>query len=109
MQRIFFVIVLFFCVTTLFAQKTVVKGRVYDSIIQNGLAYTTVSLVRAGDSTLVSFARADSSGFFQLNAIEKGKYLVSTSYVGYIPVWKTIEVSGASVQNIGDGGSYRGV
>jgi len=86
----------------LFAQKTVVKGRVYDSIIQNGLAYTTVSLVRAGDSTLVSFARADSSGFFQLNAIEKGKYLVSTSYVGYIPVWKTIEVSGASVQNIGD-------
>ena len=86
----------------MFAQKTVVKGRVYDSIIQNGLAYTTVSLVRAGDSTLVSFARADSSGFFQLNAIEKGKYLVSTSYVGYIPVWKTIEVSGASVQNIGD-------
>ena len=86
----------------MFAQKTVVKGRVFDSIIQNGLAYTTVSLVRAGDSTLVSFARADSSGFFQLNAIEKGKYLVSTSYVGYIPVWKTIEVSGASVQNIGD-------
>jgi hypothetical protein len=39
---------------------------------------------------------------FELNAVEKGKYLVSASYVGYVPVWKAIEVSGASIQNIGD-------
>jgi hypothetical protein len=40
-----------------FAQKTAVEGRVYDSTIQKGLAYTTVSLVRARDSALVTFAR----------------------------------------------------
>ncbi|HEX5155559.1 MAG TPA: outer membrane beta-barrel protein [Parafilimonas sp.] len=102
MQRMFFVIVLFFSASISFAQKTVIRGRIYDSIIQKGLAYTTVSLVHAGDSTLVSFARADSSGFFDLNAVEKGKYLLSASYVGYVPVWKTIEVNGASIQNIGD-------
>jgi len=102
MQRMLFVIILSFSALISFAQKTVIRGRVFDSIIQQGLAYTTVSLVRAGDSTLISFGRADASGFFELNAVEKGKYLVSASYVGYVPVWEAIEVTGASIQNIGD-------
>ena len=102
MQKILVAVILIFSAHITIAQRTVVKGRVYDSVIQKGLAYTTVSLVRAGDSTLISFGRADSSGVFELNAVEKGKYLVSASYVGYVPVWKTIEVSGASIQNIGD-------
>lgn len=86
-----------------YAQRTAVKGRIVDSTQQRGLAYATVSLVQEKDSTLVTFARADSSGYFMFPGIEKGHYLLSTSYVGYLPVWKKLEVvAGNEVQLLPD-------
>jgi hypothetical protein len=102
MRKLLCVVILIITVQISFAQKSVVKGRVFDSMMHAGLAYTTVSLVRANDSALVTFARADSSGRFILNAIEKGNYLLSASYVGYVTVWQGVNVSGTSIQNIGD-------
>lgn len=85
------------------AQKTSIKGRILDSVIQKGLAYTTVSLVNEKDSTLVSFSRADSSGYFSLNAVDKGNYLLAASYVGYNPVWKPVRIAGTSAtEDIGN-------
>jgi hypothetical protein len=43
MQKILVAIILIFSAHITIAQSTVVKGRVYDSLIQKGLAYTTVS------------------------------------------------------------------
>lgn len=76
------------------AQKApaAIKGIVFDTISKKGLAYATVSVVNAKDSTLVTFTRADSTGAFKLNALDKGKYLLSSSYVGYLPVWKTLTI-----------------
>lgn len=76
------------------AQRTpsTVRGTVYDTISKKGLAYATVSIVNAKDSTLVSFARADSTGKFKLNGLDKGKYLLSASYVGFVPTWRPIEI-----------------
>lgn len=89
-----FTLTLFFITICCFtyAQKTTVKGRIFDSTQQKGLAYATVSLVHEKDSTLVTFGRADSSGYFSLKNIDKGSYLLSTSYVGYLPVWKKVAV-----------------
>ncbi len=75
------------------AQKASIRGRVYDSSIQKGLAYATVSLVHAKDSTLASFTRADSLGFFRFINIDKGNYLLSTSFVGYRPKWTATSVT----------------
>ncbi len=69
-----------------------IKGVVYDTSSKKGLAYATISIVNAKDSTLISFARADSSGHFNLKNLVKGKYLLSASYVGFVAVWKNIEV-----------------
>ena len=76
------------------AQKTpaTVKGVVYDTAGKRGLAYATISVVNAKDSTLVTFTRADSTGKFKLSSLDKGKYLLSSSYVGYVPVWKFVEI-----------------
>lgn len=76
------------------AQKTpaAVKGVVFDTLSKKGLAYATVSVVNAKDSTLVTFTRADSSGKFKLSSLDKGKYLLSSSYVGYVPVWRPLEI-----------------
>ncbi len=70
-----------------------VKGMVMDTATRHGLAYATVSVVDARDSTLVNFTRADSTGKFKLGSLGKGKYLLSASYVGFLPIWKTINIS----------------
>lgn len=87
------------------AQQTpaTVKGTVFDTVSKKGLAYATVSIVNAKDSTLVSFTRADSTGKFRLSGIAKGRYLLSASYVGYVPVWKELEVGGDNKEiNLGN-------
>lgn len=85
------------------AQKTSIKGRIYDSVIKKALAYTTISLVHGEDSSLVSFTRADSLGNFKLSGVEKGSYIISSSYVGYLPVWKPVEInSSSSTVDVGD-------
>ncbi|HVZ26951.1 MAG TPA: carboxypeptidase regulatory-like domain-containing protein, partial [Sediminibacterium sp.] len=73
-------------------KKATLKGMVYDTALHKGLAYATVSVLNAQDSTLVSFTLADSTGNFRLPYLDKGKFLVSASYVGYVPVWKTIRI-----------------
>jgi hypothetical protein len=77
------------------AQNTTatVRGTVADTISGKGLAYTTISVVNAKDSTLVGFARADSAGRFRITTPGKGKYLLSASYVGYVPVWKSVTIT----------------
>ncbi|MBX9891101.1 MAG: outer membrane beta-barrel protein [Chitinophagaceae bacterium] len=85
------------------AQQPAVSGRVYDTVLKKGLAYTTVSLVDHKDSTLVAFSRADSTGKFVIREIPKpGKYLLSTSYVGYLPVWLPVELKQGEHLQVGN-------
>lgn len=104
MYRIITLLSLFLLPFFLQAQKTsaIVKGSVSDSISKRPLAYATISVVNAKDSTLVSFARADSSGKFRLNALDKGKYLLSASYVGFVPVWRSLEITDGQELNLGN-------
>jgi hypothetical protein len=79
-----------------------VKGVVFDTASKRGLAYATISIVKASDSTLVSFGRADSTGKFKLGSLDRGKYLLSSSYVGFVPVWKYIELKEGEDLNVGN-------
>ena len=102
MQKIVFLLLIVLAPFFVHAQKpTAVKGLVFDTLYQKSLPYATVSLVAAKDSTLISFVRADSAGRFQFKQINKGKYLLSTSYVGYMPTWKEIKVNENEDLNIG--------
>jgi CarboxypepD_reg-like domain len=76
-----------------FSQGITVTGVESDSLSHKGLRYATVSLVKAKDSTLTSFSRADSAGNFKITNIEKGSYLISASYVGYTAAWKAFNFS----------------
>lgn len=83
-----------FCFTALLAnaQQATIKGRIFDSTLNRGLAYASVSLVHAKDSTLVTYTKADSSGYFSLKRIGKGDYLISSSYVGHVTGWHPVSV-----------------
>jgi hypothetical protein len=92
MQRIITLLMVFLSFTAA-AQNATIKGKVYDTISKKGLAYATISLVKAKDSTLVTFSKADSTGSFSLKSVPHGEYLVSSAYVGFLPVWKPVSVN----------------
>ena len=83
------------------AQKISITGSIYDTAHQHFLGFSTVSLMQAKDSSLVSFTRADSAGKFTLLHPGKGKYVVAVSYVGYIPLWKSISLQEQQSYNMG--------
>lgn len=103
MQKFFLLLLITAVSVTTYAQKfSTIRGTVFDTVSKKGLSYATVSLVAAKDSTLISFTRADSSGNFHIPKINQGKYLLSTSYVGYVPVWKLITVVDGQDLNVGN-------
>jgi Carboxypeptidase regulatory-like domain len=94
MSKIILLSGFYFCSVLAFSQGITVTGVVSDSLSHKGLSYATVSLIKARDSTLTSFSRADSAGNFKITKVEKGSYLVSASYVGYTAAWKAFYFSG---------------
>jgi hypothetical protein len=63
-----------------------------------GLEKSTVSLLRAKDSSIVKLVVTGTDGRYAVSATAAGKYLVSASFVGYAPVYSgQFEVSGAGV------------
>ena len=70
-----------------FAQNLTIQGTLKDSIANKALNSATVSLVYANDSSLVSFSRTNEAGVFNFKNVSPGNYLISVSYVGYIPKW----------------------
>ena len=70
-----------------FAQNLTIQGTIKDSIAKRALNSATVSLVYAKDSSLVSFSRTNEAGVFNFKNVALGNYLISVSYVGYVPKW----------------------
>ena len=70
-----------------FAQNLTIQGSLKDSIANRALNSATVSLVYANDSSLVSFSRTNEAGVFNFKNVSPGNYLISVSYVGYVPKW----------------------
>lgn len=94
MQRRLLSFILLIISLNCLSQSSFISGRILDSSLKRGLPYATVSLVNYSDSSLVTFTRADSSGYFKLNGYsQNAKYLLSTSFVGYTPLWKIIYVT----------------
>lgn len=80
--------------TASFAQK--ISGVVKDQQ-GKGLEKTTVSLLKAKDSSVAKLTVSDNQGAFSFPA-DQGKYLVSVTYVGYLPAYsKVFDVASADV------------
>lgn len=96
----FTAVVLFFLISTTItiAQQT---GKVSGQAVEGA----TVSLLKAGDSSIVKLAVASSSGFFELDQISFGNYLLQVSAIGfqthYTPVFSlTTEAQTFTLQQI---------
>jgi hypothetical protein len=87
---------------TLKAQNVTIEGTIMDSTIKKPLNYATISLANAKDSSLISFTRANESGFFQIKNVPAGKFLISISYVGYQFTWLAVKAGTTPVLSLGN-------
>jgi len=98
---LFLAVISLFCVKAN-AQTVMIDGTVMDSILKKSLTAATVSLARAKDSSLISFTRANDDGYFQINNVAPGKYLLSVSYIGYQHLWLGIKVGATAKLSLGN-------
>jgi hypothetical protein len=60
-----------------------IKGSVTDTVAKSKLQNTSISVLNAKDSTLVSYTRADASGAFEISNLKKGKFILLVTYPDY--------------------------
>jgi hypothetical protein len=84
-----------------FAQNLTIQGTLKDSIANRALNAATVSLVYEKDSSLLSFSRTNESGVFNFKNVTPGAYLVSVSYVGYVPKWVPVLIGSEKTVEMG--------
>src|SRR5450432_1621474 len=81
---------------TLHAQKEgSIKGIVKDTSANQPLADATITVLLAKDSSLVSFSRTNSNGFFSIRNMDKGDYRLLITHVGYRNLNKLFSVTNA--------------
>jgi hypothetical protein len=84
--KVFFISILlfFWCFCYSYAQNTSsVKGVIVENASDIKLANSSISLLKAKDSTLVKFTRAAADGSFMLNNLPRGKFILLATYPGY--------------------------
>lgn len=74
------------------AQPASVRGQVVDTLNQNMLPYSTVTLVRARDSIMADFTRTGQDGKFELRTDSIGKYILLISFPGFADYIDAIHV-----------------
>ncbi|WP_342329741.1 outer membrane beta-barrel family protein [Pedobacter sp. FW305-3-2-15-E-R2A2] len=75
-----------FCISSVsvFAQNSYeIKGLVTDTAASYKMVNSTITLLKAKDSTLVKFTRATADGSFTLGNLSPGKFILLLSYPGY--------------------------
>jgi len=99
MKKIFSFFLLFSLAFPLFAAESI-KGSIVDAGDQSPLDFVNVTLFKQGSTKPVTFVSTDTNGAFVFPTIEKGKYNVRFSYVGFTTINQVVEVGDQSV-NLG--------
>lgn len=100
MRQVFTFLPLFVlaALTSMAQTSSKISGRIRDEQ-GNALAAASVSLLKAKDSALVKIAVTDKEGTYEFLNVREGKYLISSSSVGFQKSYsKPVEVAGKDVE-----------
>jgi hypothetical protein len=75
-------------------QRHSIKGELSDMVSNQPAAFATIALKRVLDSTLITGVASDQEGKFRLESVEKGKYILVISAIGYESMNKDIDLTG---------------
>ncbi|PST85285.1 TonB-dependent receptor [Pedobacter yulinensis] len=67
----------------LFAQGGSIKGLVFDQQTKRPIAYASVSVLKAADSTVVAGSLTKASGAFAFSGLTPGNYVLRVAFLGY--------------------------
>ena len=89
-------VVIFLFTTQLFAQSLYISGKVSDASTGNSLSYANVILYHLPDSTIQGTS-TNSKGYFKLQSIKKGNYILTIKYLGYQTFTQELHVTNKSI------------
>src|SRR5882757_5860207 len=76
-------------------QEGSIKGMIKDTASGLPLNGATITVLLAKDSSLVSFSRTNSNGFFNIRNLDNGAYRLLVTHVGYLNISKAFIISPA--------------
>ena len=85
MKKLIFILSLFISISSLLAQNSILKGKVFDDSDGEPLIGATVKINYNNIGATTNY-----DGVFQLNYLKAGKFTITVSYIGYSE--KIIEV-----------------
>ncbi|NNC44914.1 MAG: TonB-dependent receptor [Winogradskyella sp.] len=86
----YFLFLFWTCAT--FAQGYEISGRIFDNT-QSPISFANVILLTQNDSTFVKGTSTDDLGYFTINSVEGGSYILKTSFIGFKDVFRVIDVN----------------
>ncbi|MDF2158304.1 outer membrane beta-barrel protein [Algoriphagus sp. CAU 1675] len=91
----YYLIILFFAASigSINAQSFTLKGKIQQAGTNETIPNATVLLLNLPDSTQADGMISDLDGFFEINNIREGEYLLKVQYLGYQNLLKSITVN----------------
>jgi len=74
--------------------KVEIKGVIVEKASGDAVEAATVRLLSVNDSTMQAGVASDAKGRFSLKNIAAGTYLLNISYIGYMPVYQALQITG---------------
>jgi len=94
LKTAFCIIGFLFFIKTGHAQEYIIKGSAKDTVGYATTQYTSVSLIRATDSILQTFTRADEEGNFSLGVDSPGRYIIIIAHPLFADYVDVVETAG---------------
>src|SRR4051812_41129445 len=82
-----------FSFSMLAQEKGTIKGSLLDTTVRQPVADATITIMKAADSSLVSFSRSNHKGDFSLGRLDQGKYRLLITHISYRNVSRPFEIT----------------
>ncbi len=80
-----------FATCSVFARNAEIRGALFDTS-KIPIEMATVRISRLPDTAFVAATASDKAGLFKISGLVVGKYLVHITYLGYLPIYKDVEI-----------------
>jgi ferric enterobactin receptor len=102
-KKIFNLFFLFMLLSKLTAQSGTIQGNVIDKEYRQPIEFASVSVLKTGDSTIVSGVLTKENGAFNINGLDVGQYILNTYILGYQSTYSNFSITDKGQQiNIGN-------
>jgi len=98
-RNLFFAIIIFTISSTAIFGQNNLKGKISGSIIDFSgklVEFATITLLRAKDSILVKGILTDEKGYYELENVNEGNYIISVSQIGYEKTYSNLIIVDAN-------------